>query len=97
MAIEVEKIMVLKDTEELPSHYKYLGEFAPQPREKVVVMESEQRGAETYLRVRFSVNSNVRFAVLGVRCFRTIKKDKLRQRILSQPRTPHLDRVLKLI
>jgi hypothetical protein len=79
-----EKIMVFKSHTELPdafTHYKGT-DFLPKDREKVVVEGCELRGKEWYLQVR---HHGGRHAVLSIRHFRTIVKDKLRQKLLAIP------------
>lgn len=83
IAPTIEKIMVFKRRSELPDTYKFLSEYIPDDREKVIVTETSVRGKEIFLHVRCS--SRKRNLVLSVRHFRTVGKDKLREKLLAMP------------
>ena len=94
MPQEIEKIMVFKDLEELPGYLKYIPEYVPTAREKVVVLTQEQKASNLFLRVRFGTNQ---VCVLSERYFRTVRRDALRTKLLSQPRTTAIERILKTL
>lgn len=93
--MEIAKVMVFKERMELPGAFKFLAEYIPKSREKVVVMGQEQSGEETYLSVRFSGSGK---AKLNARHFRTIPKDKLRSKLLEiKVRNEKVEALLKTL
>jgi pyruvate/2-oxoacid:ferredoxin oxidoreductase alpha subunit len=93
--MEIGKVMVFKDRYELPGAFKFLEEYIPKSREKVVVIDQEQSGEEIYLNVRFSGSGK---AKLNARYFRTIPKDKLRSKLLGiKVRNEKVEALLKTL
>ena len=93
--MDIAKIMVFKTPQELPGCFKHLEGYIPTPREKVVVLDQQKEGEETYLSIRFSKGRKGR---LNVRHFRTIQADKLREKLLAIPvRNEKIDSLLKTL
>lgn len=92
-----EKIMVTKCAEELPSWWKYIPEYSPQPRSKVIVEGYSYFGKEVFLRVRIIKNwlGEKATASISARQFRTIAYDKLRQRLLPRKSDPKIAKILQ--
>lgn len=45
-------ILIFKGIERLPNAFKYLTEYLPQSREKVIVRSAEQQGENIYVKVK---------------------------------------------
>lgn len=95
MEQEIEKIMVFKNQDELPAYLKHIREYTPEFNEKVVVLEVVPYYSNTLLKVKFGVAGQT--CTLLANYFRTVKRAMLRQKLLSQVRTPNIEQLLKNI
>lgn len=93
--MEIAKVMVFKTLPELPGCFKYIKEYIPSDREKVVVTGQDTIGQEIYLSIRFSQGRKGR---LNARHFRSIQADKLRDRLLQvKVRDEKMETLLKTL
>jgi hypothetical protein len=89
----IDPVMIFKEHDELPHSFKYCIEYIPKSKQMVKVINTTMLGNELFLNVRFSGLT----ATLNVRHFRTLNKHKLRERLLKQPMTEKIIKMLTKI
>lgn len=88
MEQEVEKIMVFKGWDELPTHLQRIPTYVPAPAEEVMVV------AQNGQFITFKTKAGKQ-GVLSTVYFRTLRQHQLRERLLAkQPRTKAIEAIL---
>ena len=94
MQQKIEKLMVFKDTVELPASYKFLKDYVPPAEKPLVVVKQDVVGAEIYLTVRYLKGVNHATSTHNSRLFRTVGAFQAQRKLLEAPHTKLTEKVL---